>query len=437
VLDGGPDSWVATKPQATSLANSLGLQADLVPTIEATRRVYIAWNEELHALPEGLVLAVPTRVGPVVRTRLFSWGGKARMALEPLVPRRTYAKDEDESIADFIARRLGTQVAERLASPLLGGIFAGDARALSIRAAFPQLVEMEAKHGSLVRAMRASRRAAKKRGPAKGATPSAFLSLKGGLGGLVDALVARLREEGARVELRTQACVRGVSRLPGSDTRGRWALDVEGGDPLFAHDVLFAAPAHATSNLVREVDAELAALLGRIPYVSTATVFLAFRRADIHHPLDAVGFIVPRGTGRPLLAATWVSSKWEHRAPAGHVLMRLFFGGAWGEAVLANDDDAMVALARKELRDLMKVEAEPLFSRVFRFARSNPQPVVGHLGTLAAIRERLHDLPGVYLAGSGYDGIGIPDCVRQAEEAAKAILANAQPSSEPTRSKGP
>jgi oxygen-dependent protoporphyrinogen oxidase len=406
-IDGGPDSWVATKPHATALAKSLGLEAELMPTVEETRRVYIAWNGGLHPLPEGLVLAVPTQVMPMLRSPLFSWAGKLRMGMEPLVPRRTFGDDDDESIGDFVTRRLGREMTERLAAPLLGGIFAGDATAISIRATFPQFVEMEQKHGSLVRAMRAARRPT-----SSGKPPSAFVSLRGGVGSLIDALASAL---GDRVH--TGARVLGVSR---DGEAWRVAMD---GDVLVADDVVLATPAHATSTITRDVDGALASELAEIPYASTATVFLAFRRADVKHPLDGVGFLVPRPLGRPILAATWVSSKWASRAPEGGVLMRAFFGGAWGEDLLAKGDDELVRVAREELGALMALDAEPIFTRVFRFDRASPQPVVGHLARMKRVRARLEALPGMHLAATGFDGVGIPDCVRQANDVAARILA--------------
>lgn len=410
-IDAGPDSWVASKPQATALAKDLGLESELMPTIEATRRVYIAWKGGLHPLPEGLVLAVPTQVMPMVKTPLFSLAGKARMGLEPLVPRREFGPDDDESIGDFVTRRLGREMTERLAAPLLGGIFAGDATEISIRATFPQFVEMEKKHGSLVVAMRAARKAM---GASSGKPPpSAFLSLKGGVGTLVDALAKSLGDrirKGAR-----------VARISRADA-GRWRVEVEGAEAIVADDVVVAAPSHAAVEALRGVDAELERELGAIQYASTATVFLAYERADVKHPLDAVGFLVPRPLGRPILAATWASSKWEHRAPEGGVLMRAFFGGAWGEELLAKSDEELVETARGELGALMGLEAKPLFSQVFRFVRASPQPKVGHLGRVARIRARLGALGGLHIAASGFDGVGIPDCVRQGNDVATAIL---------------
>jgi oxygen-dependent protoporphyrinogen oxidase len=408
VIDGGPDSWVASKPQASALAKAVGLEADIVPTIEATRRVYIAFGGKLHRIPEGLVLGIPTRIRPVLETPLFSFAGKARMGLEPFIPTKDWSGDADESIGDFVTRRLGAEVTDRLAAPLLGGIFAGDAHELSVRATFPQFVEAETKHGSLVRAMRAARKPS-----AGGVPPSAFLSLRRGMGTLVTAVVEGL----SGVSLRTGADVRALSREGGGV---RVVLGT--GEVVPADQVVLALPGHGASQLLEGISKEISEQLGKLAYVSTATAFLAFRREDVRHPLDAVGFLVPRTLRRPVLAATWVSSKWAGRAPEGYVLMRAFFGGAWGEEVLQHTDDELAELAEREIGAFMPLVGKPLFTRVFRFHRSNPQPKVGHLVTMARIRASLAAFPELQLVGSGYDGVGIPDGIRQAEAAADAVV---------------
>jgi oxygen-dependent protoporphyrinogen oxidase len=420
VVDAGPDSWVATKPQATQLATELGLGRELMPTVEENRRVYVVHGRALLPLPEGLVLGVPTKFTPMAVTPLFGIDAKIRMALEPLVPKRVYHGDEDESVEGFVARRLGDELAERLASPLLGGIFAGDAAHLSVRATFPQLVEMEQKYGSLVLAMRAMQRArAAKAGEEgeKAAAPSAFTSLVGGVGSLID----RLAERMAGVEISTRAEVRRVEALEPGDARGRYAVELAGGEVLFADRVVLTGAAHGFAGAVESLDDELARHLRALRYASTATVFLAYKRDQVKRELDATGFIVPRSSGRKILAGTWVSSKWHHRAPAGHVLMRAFFGGAWGEELLGASDVELAELARSELSALMGELPAPLFSRAYRWERASMQPEVGHLVRMREIRERLALHPGLYLGGSGYDGVGIPDCVKQGEAIARAI----------------
>jgi oxygen-dependent protoporphyrinogen oxidase len=420
LLDAGPDSWVASKPQASALARELGLGDALIGTNPATRRFYVAHRGSLHAVPEGLVLGVPTKLGPLVRTDLFSWPAKLRMAIEPLIPARRggegEAAGEDESIADFARRRLGREAAELLVAPLLGGISAGDASDLSVRSAFPQLVAMEREHGSLVRGMLAARRAAQRApggGPAAG---SAFVSLPGGVGQLVDALVERLRSSGA--ELRLSAPVRALAR-----TGEAWALELEGGGVAIADGVLLAIPGYAAAKVTGLLDDALGPRLAAFRTSSTATVFLGYRRAEVAHPLDGVGFVVPRTAGQPVLAGTWVSSKWQHRAPEGHALVRVFFGGPAAEPLLRGEDDALVHLARAALRDLMGIEAGPVLARVFRFERASPQMRIGHARAVADLQACLAGaLPGVHVAGGGYEGIGIPDCIRQGSERGRALV---------------
>ncbi len=333
------------------------------------------------------------------------------MAIEPFVPPRRFHGDDDESIAEFATRRLGKEAAERLVAPLLGGISAGDANDISVRASFPQLVTMERDYGSLVQGMRVARRAR------SGGGGSAFTSLEGGTGQLVGALVERLRADG--VTLHESRRADAVAREGGA-----WVVHTGGGERLLADAVVVAVPAHAAAAVLEGLDDALSSALRSIQFGSTATAFLGYRSADVKHPLDGVGFVVPRAAGRPILASTWVSSKWAGRAPEGHVLLRAFFGGAWGEDVLSHDDEGLVRVARTELRTLMGLDAEPVLTRVFRFDKASAQMRVGHLATMRTLRERLEaTAPGLLIAGGGYDGVGIPDSIRQGEEAGRALLA--------------
>ena len=396
VIDAGPDSWVTTKPEASALAKELGLEDEIIETLEENRRVYVALGRQLHSLPEGLVLGVPTRIAPLVSTPLFGWDAKLRMAMEPLVPKKDWRDGDDESIAAFFTRRFGEELTDRLAAPLLGGIFAGDASELSIRAAFPQLVEMERQHGSLVRAMQ--------RAPSRGKGGSIFASLHGGMHRLVE----RLEESLQNTHIRTSAPVRTLQRHG-----ARWGVGGETFD-----QVVLTAPAFALSDVVRALDGELADRFAELRYASTATVLLGFLRADVVHPLDATGFLVPRSLGRPLLACTFASSKWPHRAPPGHALLRAFFD----ERALDRSDDDLAALARDELVRFLGPLGEPRLTRVFRHSRASPQPMLGHIERMQKIRSRLERNAGLHLAGNGYDGSGIPDCIKQADRAARAVV---------------
>lgn len=406
-LDVGADAWVTTKPQATRLAEELGLGKELIVTPEKNRKVFIAGDRGLIPVPRGLVLGIPTTLESIVKTKLFSLRGKARIAAEVAIPRRELRGDEDESISEFVTRRLGREACDRIVAPLLGGIFSGDADELSIRAGVPQLVKLEQEYGSLIRGARAQQRAR----AAQGMT-HAFVSLPGGVQRLVERLVGSL--EG--VELRRSSPVRRI--VPEGE---RYAIEGDGPREI-VDAVVLTAPAYVLSPMVAEMNARLAKLLDILRYGSTALVFLAVPRAAVDHPLDATGFLVPRSTGSDLVACTVISSKWERRAPESTALFRLFFGGSRGPGILEKSDDELVRIATGELRRFMPFRGDPQDAFVRRLAKASPQPRVGHLRWLADVRAELARHPRVVLAGNGYGGVGIPDCIRQAEEAASALL---------------
>jgi oxygen-dependent protoporphyrinogen oxidase len=411
VLDGGPDAFVAARPEARDLCVDLGLGDRLMGTTEKNRKVYIRHEGVLHPLPEGLVLAIPTRVLPLARSRLFTWPGKVRMGLDVVLPRRT--SGDDESIGHFIRRRLGKEALERLAEPLLGGIYAGDVDALSLAATFPQLAALEDKYGSLIRGALAQRAA---RGANAGPPPSTFQSLAGGMGELVEALEAAIRSAGGTVRMGAE--VAAVTNGAGA----RFAVRIAGeAAPIPADDVVLCAPAFVAAGAVEGLDPELSRVLREVPYVSTATITLGYARADVRHPLDASGLIIPKGEHRRALAATFVSSKWAGRAPADMVLLRVFAGGHRDPDALSRSDGELIAIAKDELDALLGIRARPLVERVFRWERANAQPSVGHPARLAKVRAAAERHPGLYLSGAAFEGVGIPDCVRQANAVAKRI----------------
>lgn len=408
-IDAGPDAWVTAKPEATKLAEALGLGGEFIHTPERNRKVYIAGNDGMTPVPSGLVLGIPTTLASIARTRLFTTRGKARMAADLVIPRRRFAGDEDESISEFVTRRLGREACDKIVAPLLGGIFSGDADELSIRAGVPQLVKLEEQYGSLIRGARAQQRARVARG-----MTHAFVSLPGGVQRLVDRLVERL--DG--VDLRRQAAVKRI--VPEG---GRYAVELASGACEVVDAAVLTSPAFVLSPMLADMNARLASLLGELRYGSTALVFLAIPRAAVDDPLDSTGFLVPRSTGSDLVAVTVISSKWEGRTPKDVALFRLFFGGNRGPRILDESDDQLVRIGIRELRRFIPFRGEPRESFVRRLPKASPQPRKGHLRWLADVRAELARHPGLVLAGNGYGGIGIPDCVRQAEDAANAVMA--------------
>ena len=408
-IDGGPDALLIQKPAAIKLCEELGLGDRLVVT-KPPRIAYIQRGGRLHPLPSASVLGIPTRIGPFARTGLFSWPAKLRMAAEVVVPARR--DDEDESIGAFIARRFGAEARTYLAEPLLAGIHAGDVDRLSVRALFPRLVEAEQKHGSLLRAFRqppaepAADRAAR-------GIEGAFKSLPGGLSEMIEALVRAIGAANVRTGT-------SVSAIGG---RAPFEVRTSTGEEMSARAVILATPAYVTSALTRDRDEELSRLSGEVRYASAGTVAFAFRRDSIAHPLNGSGFVVPKVEGTGILAASWLSSKWPHRAPEDRLLLRTFVGGARDPQALERSDGELVARSMAALTPLIGIGGEPLFTRVYRFDRGNAQHEVGHLARMAAIERALARHPGLFVTGSGFRGVGIPDCVADARATAKQVTA--------------
>ena len=401
-IDAGPDALLIQKPEGIKLCQELGLGDRLVPTLPP-RLAFIQRGGQLHPLPAASVLGIPTRVGPFVRTRLFSWLGKLRMGCELFVPRRVGTADE--SIGAFMTRRFGREAALYLAEPLLAGIHAGDVDRLSLRALFPRFGDAEQKHGSLLRAFRRSG------GPPPSAD-GAFKSLPGGLSELVRALVAALPSDTVRLD----TAVTGV--------QGTGPFRVQTSNASYeAAAVVLAAPAFAVGALVRERDRELARLCNEVPYASIATIAFAFPRAAVAHALNGSGFVVPRTENNGILAASWLSSKWPHRAPGGSVLLRTFVGGARDPQALDRSDADLIAASLSAIRPVLGITGEPAFARVYRFPRASAQHEVGHLDRMAAIDRALAAHPGLFVTGSGFRGVGIPDCVADARATAAQVAA--------------
>lgn len=407
-IDAGPDSLLVQKPEGIRLAEEVGLKERLVPT-RPPRLAYIQRGGRLHPLAASSVLGVPTEAGPFMRTRLFSWPGKLRMGAEMFVPRRT--EESDESIGAFMTRRFGAEACAYLAEPLLAGIHAGDVDRLSLQALFPRFVEAERTHGSLLRAFRHERRT-RAAGPA---SEGAFRSLPGGLSELVRAVTAVLPEGALRLNAP-------VSRVEASRDEG-YRVEMEAGPALAARAVILATPAFVTARLLRGMDEGLARRCDEVRYASTATVVLGFPRSAVAHPLDGSGFVVPRLERTGILAASWLSSKWPNRAPEDRVLMRAFVGGARDPEAFERSDAELVSHSLGALTPLLGISAPPILARVYRWTRASAQHEVGHLDRMAAIDRALGGHPGLFVTGSGFRGVGIPDCVGDGRATAGRVAA--------------
>jgi oxygen-dependent protoporphyrinogen oxidase len=430
LIEGGPDSFVAQKPWGVQLARDLGLEDQLMSANQVRHSTYVLLGGRPHPLPEGMMLIVPTRLIPFLRSPLLSLRGKLRMALDLIIPPRR--DDADESLADFVGRRFGGEALDKLGEPLLAGIHSSAPERQSMLATFPRFRAMEQQHGSLIRGMRAAQRKTKDERrktkdqlqdggtssmprPASFASQSPFVTLRGGVGELVRALLGRL--QGRLI------AGRGVTALdydPAAKQPYRARLD--NGELLDADAVILATPAFAAAELVAPIQPDLAADLRQIRYVTTSTITLAYRRADLGGLIDGFGLLIPQSEGRRINALTVTSAKFAGRAPDSHMLLRLFVGGSRTPEVAALGDTALLALLRAELRDILGIDAAPLWGRIYRWPDASPQYDVGHLDRVAALLERLPQ--GLFLAGSGYSGVGIPDCIRQGQETAAAALAH-------------
>ena len=416
-IDAGPDALLVQKPSAIELCRDLGLGKRLQTTL-IPRTAYILKEGILHALPETSVLGVPTRLTPLFTSGLLSPLGRLRFALDLILPPKRMAPSEDESIADFFTRRFGKESVDYLAEPLLATIHAGDVNRLSMRALFPRLLEAEQSYGSLIRGLKR-----------RGAAPIAdgmFRSLPGGLGEMTEALVSALPAERLSRS----------SRVISIDDDGPFVVRTTG-DITVASAVILAIPASGAAVLLETRHPKLAAHCREIPHNSTATVALTYPRSAIKHTLLGSGFVVPRvETGLSIIAATWVSSKWPGRAPPEKVLIRAFIGGARDPDILSripNDED-LAHLAHRNLARILKIECNPQFSRVYRWRNRSPQYEVGHLERLASIDHELQHTPGLFITGTSFRGIGIPDCIADGRATARSASESVQFSrSEPTK----
>lgn len=413
VVEGGPDSFVTDKPWALQLCHDLGLADQLIPSNQQDNKIYMLKGGKLVQFPSGFRLTIPTQIMPFLRTPLISFAGKLRMGLEYFLPARP--AEGDESVGQFIGRRFGREAVDIFGGPLMAGIYVSNPDKLSMRSSFPRFLEMEKKYGSLIRGARAMKKM--KHPPRSGPAPAGnamFNSLKGGMVQLVETLREQLQAEWM---LNTK--LRGLIREGGG-----WRLDL-GDRVISADDVILTMPAHHAAGVLAPHHAELAAALAAIRFVSTATVSLAYLAEDLpaDRPLDGFGMVIPENERRRIIACTWASTKFKHRAPPGTALLRAFVGGYRDEALAEQDEATLIEMVRDEFASLFGISAAPVIAKVYRWPKGNPQYDVGHLDRADRMMQMAATLPGLHLAGSSYHGVGMPDCIKSALRAVDAICA--------------
>jgi oxygen-dependent protoporphyrinogen oxidase len=409
IIEGGPDTFLATKPYATALCNELGLGGRLHGTNPNQKNTYVLHHNKLQPLPDGLAMMIPTNVQAILKSHLVSWYGKARMGFDFVQPAK--AVNGDESLGTFVSRRLGREAYENLIEPLMSGIYAGDGDQLSLASTFPYLRDLEIKHGSLARG--ALKMRAQSKGKAVQGSRSAFLTPTTGLAEIIEALVGHLQSHAVKLRLNTSA-----SQIVEIDSR--YILKLEDNSSLEFDFVILATPAYDSGTLLASIDPGLAAVLKNIPFASTATISLAYRESDLPRKLDGYGYVIPRRAGRKALACTWTSTKFPHRAPQGYALIRIFVGRA-GQDIPWSENE-LLELAKEELSLTLGIKAEPVLSRVFMWEKAMPQYNLGHPEILKRIDAGLANHPGLAMAGNGYRGIGIPDCIHSGELAVERVV---------------
>ncbi|MCI0711516.1 MAG: protoporphyrinogen oxidase [Chloroflexi bacterium] len=413
IIEGGPDSFLALqKPWALQLARELGLEDRLMSTNDDRRTIYVLVNGKLVPMPDGIYLIAPTRIMPFARTALFSPFGKLRMALDFILPKGN--PTVDESLGNFIGRRMGREAVDKLAEPLMAGIYNADPYKLSIQATFPRFVEMEQKYGGLILGMLAGnkmRQEMTQEHPAESRKVGMFVTFYQGTEVIIGELVSQLTGD-----MRLNTAVTGIERIEDDS----YDLMLDDGTVLNAHQVVMAVPAYTAAELLEPMTAGAARILNEIRYVDTGTITLAYEAGELNHPLDGFGVVIPISERRNINALTWTSTKFDHRAPEGYQLIRAFVGGSRTPEMVNKPDEEILQIVRNELHEIMDVTAEPIFHRIYRWPQSTPQYDVGHLERVEAIESRLPF--GIFLTGSPYRGIGMPDCVKQGKQTADTII---------------
>jgi len=409
VIERGPDSFLARKTSMSRLAAEVGMKDELISN--STGKSYVLVKDKLYPMPGGSIMGIPTEVGPFITTGLFSVPGKLRAAADFILPKSPAG--QDQSLGRFFRRRLGNEVVENLIEPLLSGIYAGDIDQMSLMATFPQFYEVEQKNRSLILGMKkASPTPAKKRDDDGKKRGGGFLTFKTGLQSFAEAIEAKLEPDSILKGLKVKSIAK---------EDGYYEVVLNNGESLIADCIISAVPHHAAQSIFSAYS--FFDPLKDVPSTSVATVAMAFPESAIKEDIDGTGFVVSRNADYTITACTWTHKKWSHAAPEGKALLRCYVGKSGDDTIVDLSDDQIVRIVLEDLNKIMKIEGNPEFVIVSRWKDAMPQYTVGHRQRLETLREHLSaELPGVFLAGASFGGVGLPDCIDQGEAAVRDVL---------------
>lgn len=420
LIEGGPDSFLTSKPWALDLCRKLVLEPQLINTNETQSKTFTFSRGRLREFPQGLIAFVPTRLGPLFQSGLVSWPGIIRMGRDWFL-RPSPSSGEDESLSSFFTRHFGQEAFNRLIEPLVAGIYAGDAEELSVRATFPRFVELERIHGSLIKGMLAQQKKRSDSSPTPSPPRTLFTTLRGGLKDLVEALKDHVLRKGASLIDRTK--VEQIKRVPDGEVSKdeKYLIRLQDHAELVTDAVVLATPAYESARLLQFLNPTVSQILQGIPYASTATISLSYPKPEVEKVLEGFGFVVPRIEQKQLIAATWTSMKWSGRARADQSLIRCYLGGRGREQIFTQSDEELIRRVRQDLQDIVGITSIPTYVEVHRWERGMPQYLVGHVDRIRDIRKNLAETPNIFLTGAAYQGIGIPDCIRDANLTASKL----------------
>ena len=418
-IEQSADNFITTVPWGIELCRELGLGDELVQTNPAYRRTYVVRKKNLYLLPDGFLMMAPSKMWPLAVTPILSPLGKLRAALEYVLPKSQ--SNDDETLASFVRRRLGREVYERLVEPLVSGVYAADMNKLSLMATLPRFREMERQHGSLIRAMRKQMRTSKQvksQANESGARYSMFVTLRQGLSHITDTLAAKLPDDA--VQLNREA--RSLEQCADEHGKTQWRLIDQNGKVEYYDAVIFALPSYETARLLLPTYKRIGELFGGIEHSGTAIATMAFNRSQMKKNITGMGFVVPGIEKSPILAGSFSSMKYEHRAPEGKLLIRIFAGGARSPEMADMPDEQLLPMLKKEMRELLKIEGEPEFEVVSHWPRTMPQYHLGHLERVTEVNALAENVPNIAIAGNALDGVGIPNCSKTGQDAAKSVI---------------